>query len=125
MKTFPAVTEIGSAVVRATQLIGTSTVILSAWEPTGSNDLFGAKSHSTISSLGGLFGEKFFGQVGTERLPADLAALPRGAERIEKVTAFQKAREAEAIDLILSAFPEIAFFGVRDGDEIIVAGEVR
>lgn len=89
--------QVGEIKVRATRILGTSAVVLSAWVP---GKLCG--EHHTVTT----FGDDWYGRVGTERLPAELDAL-RGEERSRAVRAWQERKYLAAYKLIGEAFPEL------------------
>lgn len=89
--------------VQRTEIIGGG-VTYSAWAP---SSLTG--NHGTISTIDGAW----YGRLGTERLPADLEALPAMTEqRSTAVRAWQNTRYEAAYEAILEAFPG-AFGGRR------------
>lgn len=79
-------------VIQRTPIIGTTCVIFSVWEK---GQITG--THSTITTING----EWYGRVGTERLPADLDALPAYSnERAAAVRAWQLRRYERAYDII-------------------------
>jgi hypothetical protein len=96
------------------------------WVPTKPFDL--VTGHSTITSTcvddveGG-----WWGRLGTDRLPADLDALPAMSdERIAAVVAWHDALYATAYALIRRAFPELNEVGARESmGEITTTGRER
>ena len=103
--------------VRRTRIIGTRLDIYSAWEP---STPFGG--HSTITSEETPEGVKWFGRVGTERLPKELDALPARSEaRFTAVREWQRNRYRRAYELIVAAFPEAAAGREAMGEIEVVA----
>ena len=94
-------TEIlGGFRVRRFRILGTATWVHQAWAPMDGFRFGGP--FSTIAHEEG----RWWGQVGTDRLPTELDALPRGEERIARVHAWQDANYERAYELIERAFPE-------------------
>jgi hypothetical protein len=59
-------------------------------------------------------GDRLFGRLGTDRLPASIDALPAmSEERSRQVNAWREAVYTDAYELIIKAFPEAAT-GRRD-----------
>lgn len=87
-------------VVRAFQILMTSTIVIEAWVK-----IDGPTEHSTITrddELGWL------GRVGTGPLPASVAALPYGSpERIDAVGNVRDEDAMDALSAIEEAFPGI------------------
>lgn len=87
--------------------------VVSVWEPTTT----GPSGHSTIRHIEG----RPFGRIGTERLPAELDALPpRSEERYAAVKAWHAARYERAYAMIESAYPA-AIGGHRSMGEVRIA----
>lgn len=86
-------------VVCVHQIATTTHLVYSVLEPSTA----WAQGHGTITYRDRVL----YGDVGSRRLTPELAALPRGLERLDKVTAFQQAQKAEARLAILQAFPEL------------------
>ncbi len=82
------------------RILGTTTWVHQAWAPM-EGFRFGGP-FSTIAHEA----SRWWGQVGTDGLPAELDALPRGEERIARVHAWQEANYQRAYQLIERAFPE-------------------
>jgi len=88
-----------------TRIIGTDTVVFSAWEPSRGTMSPNAWSHSIISTLGG---DSFLGQVGSRHLPIQLSTLPAmSAERSAAVRAYHAAEYQRAYSLIRDKYPDI------------------
>jgi hypothetical protein len=85
----------GGVIAEKFNIIGTAVEVAKVWEP--------REGHSTITSFDGAW----YGQIGTERLPAELETLPCGDERYAAVKNWQAAKYARAYALILQAFPEM------------------
>lgn len=78
------------------QIIGTKTRVFAAFVPSSYSG-----NHSTLMTIGG----QCCGQVGSERLPAELDAL-KGEERFQRVRAWRGERQRIAHEAIVAAFPE-------------------
>jgi hypothetical protein len=100
--------------VKAIRIIGTNTVVYSAWLPLMPSVKGFGYSHSTQCTING----KQMGRVGTEELPPELAALPpRTQERLDAVTSFFVSR----YDLAYKAIAEYRngnYSGTREMGEI-------
>lgn len=107
---------VGEIVVTRVRIAGTRCLVYSAWEPSQDGTY-----HSTITHRGAVR----YGRVGTRGIPAELDALPYGAERARRVRAWYDADYARAYPLIEAAFPEAAL-GERRGMgeiEVFVTGD--
>lgn len=99
--------------VKRTRILGTNAVSFTALVPSAL-----ASGHSTLTSFDD--GTGWWGQVGTDRLPAELAALPGGSdERIARVREWHEEQYKLAYDLIIAAYPEAAN-GSRSMGEITI-----
>jgi hypothetical protein len=95
-----------SIVIQKTRIIGTKIVAYSAWTPSSYTG-----RHQTVTSIDGVC----HGKVGTERIPAEIDALPvYTQERADAVLAWYAAQREIAYAAILAAHPEAAA-GQRDG----------
>lgn len=88
--------------VSATRVITSSNTVYSAWVP---SQLMGA--HSSLMRFDD--DPRWWGRIGTERLPVDIETL-RGEARITRVREWQEDRYTIAYQTILAAHPE-----ARDG----------
>ena len=101
----------GQIIVHAVRIIGTPTIVFSAYRYRHN---YG--DHSTIQSFNG----RFYGRVGTQRIPAEIEAMAPGSdERIAAVRAWHEAEYAIAYDAIVAQFPS-AGEGRRSMGEISV-----
>lgn len=90
-------------IARRYRIIGTDHFEYEALRPTAGGQYSGYTSFSRVGN------GVLCGVVGTESLPADLDALPAYSQgRLESVKAWQAARNEEACQAILEAFPESA-----------------
>ena len=108
--------QMGDAIVQYCPIIGTNTVVLSVWVP---SKLCG--NHSTITTIrcGITESKKWYGRMGTERLPEDIDALPCGEGRFAAVKQYHEQLYADAYELIYqSHWGEIARKGHHWGGEI-------
>jgi hypothetical protein len=87
--------------VQKTKIIGTDCTVFSAWAP--DTDRLAAP-YGAFSTFTHFDGERW-GRIGTERLPAELDALPRGEDRIAAVRRFHEGRYAAAYQAIEEVFP--------------------
>lgn len=101
----------GEYVVRAYSILTTDVVVVEAWEPSGRTAPI-ALSHSTLTHDAD-YG--WLGKVAARQLPADVAALPFGADRSIAVGRIRSERIREAREAIGAAFPELANVIVWDG----------
>lgn len=88
--------------IKRTRIIGTSTVVYSAWTPAAYSG-----PYSTVTSIGG----RPHGRLGTEFLSdsaPELDALPAGRERSRKVRAWQDDRYQAAYSAILAEYPGLS-----------------
>ncbi len=93
--------------VRPVRLIGTTCDVYTAWLPMPDCTLFD-HPYGTISFFGA---SVLHGALGTERLPADLDALPsRTEERYQAVTAWHKRMCAAAYAVIVTKYPGITAY---------------
>jgi hypothetical protein len=106
--------------IRRTQIIGSPSVIYTAYEPSVLFAREPGEGHSSTMTLDG----RAMGKIGTRRLPADLDALPAySAERSRAVGEFHRRQYEEAYSLIERAFPEARHGRRRDGEiETILHG---
>lgn len=95
----------GGLIAEKFNIIGTTVEITKVWEPRA--------AHSTITTHDGVW----YGQIGTEGLPADLDHMPCGEARYIAVKQWQAEKYARAYALILQAFPDMSS-GKRDMGEI-------
>lgn len=102
------------AIARRYQIIGTNIIVCDVWEPTSRTSERELYGHSTITT----FGDAWYGRVGTRNLPADLARLPYGDERIIRVTQWQEAEAEIAYAVIREAFPDIPVNNRKRAGEI-------
>jgi hypothetical protein len=97
-------------VVKATRIIGTDTIVYSAWEsstPTG--------AHATITRID----DEWFGKIGTRRPPAEVTDMPAMSdERYAAARAHYAAEQVRAITTILDHEPRLNVTGYIDGCEI-------
>lgn len=94
----------GTTVMR-NRIIGTDTVVWSAWEP-----------YDGHSALTWIDGEKV-GRIGTRRLPADLDALPAYSdERIRAVRAWHEAQYQDAYAAIIATVPWLTGYKTDMGE---------
>ena len=70
--------------------------VYSVWEPTNGP----TGNHSTITTIG----DKWYGRVGTRRLPSDIDAIPVGEKRFAAVAEHHKAQYDLSYDLIRMCF---------------------
>lgn len=78
------------------QIIGTKTVVFSAWVPSA---LMGG--HTSLDRFDG--DNRWWGQMGTERLPPELEALPAySQQRLEAVQRWQRQKNEAALDRIMA-----------------------
>ena len=114
MNTMTAVSP--STFVYVNHIIGTSLVVLSAWEP--------FRNHTTSFHVDGVA----YGKIGSRPLPAALESLPyMSLKRYDAVTAHQEALYAEAYAAIEASglaggMPEVSrFMGDVTCEALIVA----
>ena len=98
--------------IKATRILGTNRTVYSAWTL---SSLTG--NHRSITSIDGVW----FGQLGTERITAELDALPFGQERIDAVRAYRDEMNRRAYDAILAEFPNISIERIGDGEIEVAA----
>lgn len=92
-----------------TKLIGTNRVVFSAWEPTEF-----AVGHSVVTTIEG----KWYGRIGSRRLPEELESLPAmSASRSKAVRAWHQSEYQRAYAIIEEYDPR-ATCGRRDMGEI-------
>lgn len=103
-----------SVIIIKTQTIGTPLVTLSAYVPLTQDN--GGSSHSTFQSHAG----QWYGEVGTERVPDYLRALPYGPERAQRVRAFYESREVNAYETILANTNLAGLNWHREGKNIVI-----
>ena len=95
------------AIVQKYGIIGTTTTVYRAYRPSSV-----CGDHANICTIGGAW----YGDVASERPPADVDALPpRSTERFVAVSNWYAAKYAEAYQLIFAAFPESRTPGRRGG----------
>ena len=103
--------------IERTRIIGTDTVVFSAWEPSRGTISPNAFSHSSISTLGG---DSFWGQIGSRHLPIQLSTLPATSpERSAAVRAYHAGEYQRAYALIRAEYPDIPADSREDMGEII------
>jgi hypothetical protein len=103
--------------IERTRIIGTDTVVFSAWEPSKCTLAPNAWSHSSISALGG---DASWGMVGSRHLPIHLATLPAmSAERSAAVHAYRAREYQRAYALIRAEHTDIPADSTEDMGEII------
>lgn len=88
-------------------ILGTTMVDYSVWEPFTSSHTDGThtRSHSTVTYRDDGMA---LGDITTRDLPADIDALSYGDERIQAVCTWYAANKAEARALVLQVYPEAA-----------------
>jgi hypothetical protein len=93
------------AIVERYGIIGTTATVYRAYRPSSV-----AGAHSSITTIGGAW----YGDVATERPPADVDSLPpRSTERFAAVSNWYAAKHEEAYRLIFAAYPEARCPGAR------------
>lgn len=101
-----------------TPILGTDTVVYSAWEPTGSAL---TAQHGTIRSRRDLdeTATGWLGRIGTKQLPAQDNALPVGPSRSAAVRHWYATEYDRAYAEILRCYPHLASDATRmDSGEI-------
>lgn len=95
---------VGAFIVHGYSIISTDEVTFAVYEPAARMPV--GYTHSTIthSDEHGLLGA-----VRTRALPAEIAGLPYGDERIRQCDLYHRGLDALADELILAAFPEVPF----------------
>jgi len=89
----------GGVVVKRYNIITTDLWCYRAYEP---SSIMGA--HSTITTIDG----KWYGEIGSRRLPGWMDAMPSGDERSRVVGEYIEANYEQEYALIVRAFPEAA-----------------
>lgn len=77
-------------------IIGTTTRVFAAFVPSSYHG-----DHRSLMTIN----DQCFGQVGSERIPAEINALS-GEERVQRVRAWRAERQRAAHEAIVAAFPE-------------------
>lgn len=105
-------------VVQRIQIIGTPIVVFSAWRPVNGGLSTGCEMFTSLTT----FDDQWFGQVGHQRLPAELDALPAYSdERAIAVHSWHERLYQWAYEEIMSAFPDAGDpDGRRDMGEIFI-----
>lgn len=106
--------EGGAYAVQRVRIIGTPFVVYSAWERRAPDH----RVHTTI-------GAERYGKVTSRALPADIAALPVGAERFAMVDAWRAELERQAIALIREAYPEAVASGQATHGDVEVCSDAH
>jgi hypothetical protein len=92
------------------RVLGTRMTVYAVYEPT-----YNGADHGTVTTFHG----RWYGRVGTRRIPPEIQALPLGEERTRAVEAHYSQQYELAYQVILRAFPEAAD-GEREAGEIVV-----
>lgn len=94
-----------NVLVRRARIIGTDRLYYSAWVPSVLMAPPGQMGHSSINGFGGHIG--WWGEIGTERVPPELDALPAfSRDRSDRIGQWSRQNYARAHELICRAFPE-------------------
>ena len=116
---------VGPAVVSRYRIITTNIWVYEAREPMTTHRAMMSIHHpngALISSA--TFGERrydWFGSIGSQDLPPEIEALPRGEGRVAACKAWRESEAHRAHEAILSAFPEAAHGEKRGADIEVTA----
>jgi DNA adenine methylase len=94
--------EVGPYLVHRYEVLGSGVMVYDVYELDEGN-------HSTIMSIKG----RWYGTVSSRILPEELAKLPAGDERVNKVMMWQEGNYRESYGTILEAYPELKDRDVR------------
>jgi len=88
--------------VTCTNIIGTDTVVYHVWVPCKENSVLSTEGISIAK-----FGDQWYYELRSKRLPRRLAALrPMSKERFQRVAEYQRRLERIAEKIICETFPD-------------------